>query len=237
MPRFVRRAVVLLGALVAVAVLPVVPPALLAGGEAVSAKPVERLARTDAGAPVVYVTFDAGNTGADTVGPLLDLLEQESVPATFFLTARWTSINPRAARSIALAGHLLANHGSNHFYMNLLPPPVQLAEVWWAEQTIAVVCGRRPTRLYRPPHGGTDASTERFLAGHGYRTIMWSKDPSDWRLDGSVTIESIRSKILPITGGDIVCFHLRNAETVEALAGIIPELKAAGFEFRTLPPG
>jgi peptidoglycan/xylan/chitin deacetylase (PgdA/CDA1 family) len=118
--------------------------------------------------------------------------------------------------------------------MNKLPPPVQLAEVWWAEQTIALVCGRPPSRLYRPPHGGTDAPTEQYLAAHGYRTIMWSKNPSDWRLDGSVTVASIRSKILPISDGDIVCFHLRNTETVDALADILPGLSAAGFEFRTL---
>lgn len=232
MKRIVRAIGLGLAGLIVLAASPLPAPALLNAGTPVSAAPVWRIESHVT--PTVYLTFDAGNTGDETVAPLLELLESEGVPATFFLTGRWTATHPAAARAIADGGHVLANHGFSHFHMEMLPAPVQLAEAWWAEQTVRLVCGETPTRLFRPPHGGTDDRTESFLARHGYRTIMWTKNPSDWRLDGSVSVESIRTAIEPLEDGDIVVFHLRNAETVEAVRQIIPELKDAGFAFGTL---
>lgn len=231
-----KRAARALGLIVAVlltlAASPLPAPALLDRGEPVSSEPVWCVEPAEE--PTIYLTFDAGNAPDDTVGPLLELLDSEEVPATFFLTGRWTLAHPASARDIAAAGHTLANHGFSHFHMEMLPAPVQLAEAWWAEAAVRLVCGQAPTRLFRPPHGGTDERTEAFLASHGFRTIMWTKNPSDWRLDGSVSVESIRSAIEPLEDGDIVVFHLRNAETVDALAGLIPELKAEGFRFEAL---
>lgn len=232
MRRFARAAAFVLVGVLALAAAPLPAPALLAGGQPVDAAPVWRCGpRTT---PTIYLTFDAGNTGDETVDPLLEVLAAEGVPATFFLTGRWTLVHPRAAQRIAGGGHLLANHGFSHFHMEMLPTPVQLAEAWWAELAVRVICGRTPARLFRPPHGGTDDRTEAFLASHGFRTIMWTKNPSDWRLDGSVSVESIRAAIEPLEDGDIVVFHLRNAETVEAVRQLIPELKAAGFAFGVL---
>ena len=54
---------------------------------------------------------------------------------------------------------------------------------------------------------------------------------------GSVTVESIRSAMGPLEDGDIVVCHLRNVETVEALAELIPELKREGFTFAELDAG
>ena len=232
MKRSARTLGLIVVGLLALAVSPLPAPALLDHEAAVAAQPVWRV--EPCAGPTIYLTFDAGNAPDDTVEPLLELLAAEDVPATFFLTGRWTLAHPRSARAIADEGHLLANHGFSHFHMEMLPAPVQLAEAWWAEQAVRLVCGETPTRLFRPPHGGTDDRTESFLASHGYRTIMWSKNPNDWRLDGSVSVESIRSAIEPLEDGDIVVFHLRNAETVGALAGLIPELKAEGFRFSVL---
>lgn len=218
--------------LLALAASPLPAPAVLDRGEPVAAEPVWRV--EPCAEPTIYLTFDAGNAPDDTVEPLLELLAAEDVPATFFLTGRWTLAHPKSARTIAAGGHLLANHGFSHFHMEMLPAPVQLAEAWWAEQAVRLVCGETPTRLFRPPHGGTDERTESFLASHGYRTIMWTKNPNDWRLDGSVSVQSIRSAIEPLEDGDIVVFHLRNAETVDALTEIIPMLKAEGFRFSVL---
>lgn len=228
----VKTAALALGICIAIVIAPLVPPQVLDAADAVDPAPVSRIEPT--GSPTLYITFDAGNAPSHTVAPLLDLLRSEGVPATFFLTGRWTMLHPGAARSIADDGHVLANHSFNHPHMDRWPSAIQLAEVWWADRTIRLVCGREPTRLYRPPHGDTDARTESYLASHGFRTIMWSKDPSDWRLDGSVTVPSIRAKIEPLEDGDIVCFHLRNIQTVEALTELVPELKSAGFAFGTL---
>jgi peptidoglycan/xylan/chitin deacetylase (PgdA/CDA1 family) len=233
--RKTKRAALLAAIVIALAIAPLVPPAVLDRPEAVDPEPVTAI--PGSAEPVIYLTFDAGNAPSHTVAPLLDLLDREGVRATFFLTGRWTVRHPQAARAIADAGHELANHSFNHPHMNRWPAAIQHAEVWWTGLVIRVVCGREPTRLYRPPHGDTDLDTEEFLASKGFRTVMWSKDPSDWRLDGSVTVDSIRTKIEPLGNGDIVCFHLRNIETVDALVAVLPGLHRDGMTFPALDAG
>ncbi|MRS13222.1 MAG: polysaccharide deacetylase family protein [Actinobacteria bacterium] len=232
MRRMLRRAAIGCGALLVLAASPLPAPLVLDRGTPVPTAPVWRAA--SASRPTVYLTFDAGNTTAENVGPLLDLLAAEEVSATFFITGRFALLHPGATRRIADGGFQLANHGFNHFHAEMLPAPVQLAELWWAEQAVGLVCGQTPARLYRPPHGGTDDRTESFLASRGFRTIMWTKNPNDWREDGSVTQEGILAAIEPLEDGDIVVFHLRNAATIEALAVLIPELRDAGFAFGVL---
>ncbi len=221
-------------AVLAVLAAALVPAYSARSGPPVSPEPVLGLP-ADGPAKAVYLTFDAGNAGDDTVAPLLDLLRAEDAGATFFLTGKWTLEHPRSARAIADAGHLLANHSSTHPHVPRLPGTLRRAEVVDAALVIERVTGTAPTPLYRPPHGDTTTTTQEALAALGYRTVMWTKDPHDWPLDGSVTRESILGRIGEVSDGDVICFHLRNIETVEALRVLLPRLRAQGFEFRQLP--
>ncbi len=232
MKRHFRSFGISLAILIAVALSAFVALAVPVGREAVSAEPTWSL--PDGRSPVVYLTFDAGNAPATTVDPLLALLAENDVRATFFLTGKWTLLHPMAARRIADAGHELANHSFDHPHMDRLPAPVQRFQVRAADLSMRVVCRKTPLKLFRPPHGDTDTELEAELASEGYTTVMWSKDPSDWRLDGSVTVSSIYRKIGTVRDGDIICFHLRNIETVEALKRLIPQLEARGFRFAAL---
>ncbi len=183
---------------------------------------------------VVYVTFDAGNTHSGNVVLLLKLLEQENIKATFFLSGKWVLLHPISARRIAQSNHSLANHSFTHYHQTHLPRFANFWELKTTELIINEICGREPLLLFRPPHGDTNKELESYIASLGYRTIMWSKDPSDWRLDGSVTKESILDRIGRVKNGDIIVFHLRNKETIEALKILIRRLKKEQFKFKTL---
>lgn len=183
---------------------------------------------------VVYITFDLGNVGSQNVSPLLRLLERENVKATFFLTGKWTLCHSVSAIKIAKKGHKLANHSFTHFHQSEMSLFLNYLEVKSTEWVIRLITFKQPLHLYRPPHGDIDAKMTFLLESMGYKVIMWSKDPSDWRLDGSVSKKGILRKIGQVKSGDIIVFHLRNIETIQALEELIPRLKKEGFVFETL---
>jgi peptidoglycan/xylan/chitin deacetylase (PgdA/CDA1 family) len=186
------------------------------------------------GQKVVYLTFDAGNAPDNTVTPLLELLAREKLPATFFLTGKWTVQHPASARSIADAGYLLASHSFTHPYMTKSTPQERFLEMRGTELAVRAVCGRDIMLLWRPPNGDTNAEVDAQMAMMGYRTIMWSRDAHDWPLTYPVTVGTIQQHLGNIQAGDVCVFHLRNMATVDALKVIIPALKKQGFTFRDL---
>jgi peptidoglycan-N-acetylmuramic acid deacetylase len=186
------------------------------------------------GEKVAYLTFDAGNAPDHTVEPLLELLEREKLPATFFLTGKWTVQHPAAARRIAEGGYLLASHTYSHSYMTKESPQQRFLEMRSTELAVRAVCGRDIARLWRPPNGDTNAEVNAQMAALGYRTIMWTKDSHDWPLTYPVTVGTIQQHLGAIRDGDVCVFHLRNMATVDALKVIIPDLKKQGFTFRDL---
>ena len=62
--------------------------------------------------------------------------------------------------------------------------------------------------------------------------IMWSVDPQDWKDRNTGTV---RSRVRAATyDGAIVLMHDIHASTVDAVAGIIDDLRADGYEFLTV---
>ena len=93
----------------------------------------------------VALTFDAEHPdrphrigGTERV---LDILDAERIPATFFIQGRWAEAYPPLARSIAERGHLIGNHSFYHARMPLLSPSGLSSDVRAAERAIIAVTG------------------------------------------------------------------------------------------------
>lgn len=94
--------------------------------------------------PVMYLTFDDGpNKGTDKV---LDILEAEQVPATFFLIGiqihgssrqekTWARLQQATARGIELQNHSYT-HAHNHFARFYLNPAAVVADFKQAADTL-----------------------------------------------------------------------------------------------------
>ncbi|MFO7312451.1 MAG: polysaccharide deacetylase family protein, partial [Bacillota bacterium] len=67
--------------------------------------------RTDQ--PLVALTFDI-SWGRQTAGPVLDILKEKGVRATFFLTGFWAKKQRDIAQRIVADGHEVASHGDDH---------------------------------------------------------------------------------------------------------------------------
>ncbi|RQD76129.1 MAG: LysM peptidoglycan-binding domain-containing protein [Candidatus Syntrophonatronum acetioxidans] len=198
----------------------------------------------------IALTFDSGWLYEETL-PLLKVLDQQGVKATFFPRALWVynkdkpaSSYPDLAREIVKRGHTMGNHSLTHPDMRNLSEKEIRYEIKESTAIIKNITGVRPY-LFRPPYGAYDPRVLKILGEEGYPyTIMWTIDTHDWASEmrgQKVTEDYIVKRVLDnATNNGIVLMHIGGKYTVGALPRIIKGLRAKGYTFTTvdkmLPP-
>jgi peptidoglycan/xylan/chitin deacetylase (PgdA/CDA1 family) len=173
----------------------------------------------------VALTFDDGPSAYTNL--LIDRLTALDVPATFFVVGSQVVNRPATALRLQRSGFAVENHTYSHPQLNLLSLSAQRSEVERCDNALAAAGVARST-LLRPPYGSWNSNT-RLL---GKPLILWSVDPRDW--DGR-TSSQIRSHVVAnTTAGDIVLMHDRVSATVDAVPGIVSDLRARGFTLVTV---
>jgi len=124
------------------------------------------------------LTFDDGPHAQGTPA-VLEILERERAPATFFLVGEQVQRNPGLAREIADAGHTVGLHCHRHRNLLRLAPWQVREDIARAQAIIEADTGR-PLRLYRPPYGVLNASALAMARRNGWRTLLWSHWGRDW---------------------------------------------------------
>ncbi len=181
----------------------------------------------------VALTFDCEHPDhpSDPVANLysiLDTLGENEVEATFFVQRRWASAHPGSAQAIRDAGHLIGSHSHYHAPMTALTESGLNLDITSAETAIRAAAKVDPKPWFRPPFGKTDNRVEFFVNKWGYKTVGWTVDGQDWSAPASY----VRSRIAEtIHDGAIVLLHTWPRATVEALPGIIEDLRAKGASF------
>ncbi|GLY51225.1 polysaccharide deacetylase family protein [Lentzea sp. NBRC 102530] len=182
---------------------------------------------------VVALTFDDGPDPAGT-RQVLDLLEAEGVPATFFLMGRDLAAHPELGKKIAEAGHEIGNHTFNHQRMIGVSSATVAKEI---EDTDAEIrkTGYQGTVNFRPPNGKKLFALPRYLERHDRTTVMWDVEPDS---AGSPTAQEISQQTLEeTTPGSIILLHPMYGsrdQTRQALKPIIVGLKERGYRFLTV---
>lgn len=85
----------------------------------------------------------------EATAPLLDLLREEGVPATFFSTGEVAERYPAAVDAIVAAGHELGCHGHTHRRFTALAPDEARDEI---ETSAAVLRRHAPVTSFRAPN-------------------------------------------------------------------------------------
>jgi peptidoglycan/xylan/chitin deacetylase (PgdA/CDA1 family) len=195
-----------------------------------------------AGRPLgrIALTFDAEHPGgrdfvADGASALLDVLEESSIRATFFLEGRWAEANPDVARRIAESGHLIGNHSYWHADLRLLTVAGRTADIEKAELSILSACSVDPRPWFRCPYGA-GANDARVLSGlqrKGYRHVGWDIAPGDWDA-GRTTDQVLGSVFDQVQSSDVILLHTWPTVTVAALPDLVRGLAARRAEFVTI---
>lgn len=187
---------------------------------------------------VVYLTFDDG-PGKLTSG-LLDILQKENVPATFFVLGEQVEKYPHIIKRMVDEGHSIGNHTYNHAYAQLYGSFDQFADqVYKTTKLIYQLTGKfKP--LFRAPGGSyqnIDQSYYEALEDAGYVLFDWNVDSGDSTRRGVTTEEIITNvKQAPLRKRVIVLLHDSNTHqaTIEAMSDIIDYYRKQNYQFASL---
>lgn len=188
----------------------------------------------EAGIPLVALTFDDGPWPGQTE-QILAILQERSVPATFFMLGMRVERAPDLARAVAEAGHVIGNHTYWHVNLSTTPPDVAAWEIEGTNQMIAAATGARPTWV-RAPGGNLGGPARAYIAQAGMRHALWTVDPQDW--NDTATPEQVAWNVISTTRPNaVIVMHDgggNQATTIAALPMIIDTLRSYGYEFVTL---
>ncbi|MBW4656171.1 MAG: polysaccharide deacetylase family protein [Kaiparowitsia implicata GSE-PSE-MK54-09C] len=192
------------------------------------------------GKRVVALTFDDGPHPRHTQ-PLLDLLDDHQISASFFLLGQCVDHAPEVARAIYQRGHWMGLHGYTHRSFPMLTNAEIRTSLEKTQEAIARACHldlsfvQQAICDVRPPNGLFTPPQLQRLDQWGFRPVMWSVVPEDWVRPG---IEVVVGRVMSqVCDGSLIVLHdgYCGGEDVRAIAArIIPLLKAQGYEFVTI---
>jgi peptidoglycan/xylan/chitin deacetylase (PgdA/CDA1 family) len=217
-------------------------------------KPVYRV-RTDK--KEVALTFDGGSSNKGT-HEILDILRDNGLKCTMFLTGQFIENYPDLVHQIILDGHEIANHSFSHPHLTNIEingrnsTREKVSRNYFQNQlnvTDSLFYKRFKKRLkpyWRAPYGEINREILFWAAELGYRHIGWSYhcDSWDWVADKNSELyrsaDQIKNHFLSIEeksglNGKILLMHLGSERNDDfpylTLADLITELRRRGYTF------
>jgi peptidoglycan/xylan/chitin deacetylase (PgdA/CDA1 family) len=178
----------------------------------------------------VCLTFDDGPHPEHTP-PLLNVLQERNVPATFFVVGDKVEQYPNLVRRIVADGHALGHHSFSHGDPNRTSARQLREEVRKTKALLTTLLGKAPD-LFRPPHGKLTAGKLWNLWRDGQTVVLWNVDPKDFSFQ---TPEGLRTWIRehPLQGGDIMLMHDNKPHAAVILSELIATTRQRGLTFTT----
>jgi polysaccharide deacetylase family sporulation protein PdaB len=181
---------------------------------------------------VVALTFDI-SWGEQVPVAVADILKEEGVQSTFFLSGPWVVKYSDMGKRLATDGHEIASHGWRHKNYSEFTDEVIKEEISKTHTALKEVTGQTP-KLIRTPNGDWNERVVKIIAGTGYRTIQWSVDSLDWQDPG---VDAIVNRVLErVHPGAIILMHASDSaeQTPEALPRVLEGLKEKGYKLVTV---
>ncbi|MDB5224275.1 MAG: glycosyltransferase [Chitinophagaceae bacterium] len=192
----------------------------------------------------LILTFDDGPSDEYTP-QILDILEKEKIPATFFIVGLAAENNIPILQRIYKAGFEIGNHTFTHHNIAKMSLVRAGIEMKATRLLIESITGRS-TILFRAPYNAdSEPQTYEELEpiarsrNENYLTVAESIDPMDWQ--PGVTSDSIIARVIKQVeerNASIILLHDAGGETrqatVNALPVIIKYFKERGYKFTTI---
>lgn len=200
------------------------------GRDAAAADPVRTTARAGR---FVALTFDDGPDPAATP-QILDLLERHGAVATFCVVGTQVRRHPDLVADVVRRGMRLCDHTVSHD--EHLPARNEArisADIAGVRSDVALaVDGDVPVPYFRAPGGRWSDTVTAIVARAGMTPLGWSVDSRDWTLPGAhAIVATVQQAVQP---GAVILLHDgggQRAQTVAALAELLPWLIAQGYRF------
>jgi len=211
---------------------PVTIPTVESSQSVPSPEPVTHV--TAIPAKSIALTFDDGPS--EYTDRILDILEEEDVPATFFVIGsqvtpdQYPTLKRMSGDGMEIAAHTWSHADLSHSSDNTVKN-----ELDKTSEAIKQVTGD-PTTCYRPPYGATSPRVRSLAEDQGYTTEqLWGIDSEDWQLPGADKIfkNATQSADTP-ESPSVLLMHDGGGpreQTLEALPRIIQYYKDHGYTF------
>ena len=180
---------------------------------------------------VVYLTFDAGYENGN-VARILDVLQEESVPGTFFILENLICKEPELVKRMVEEGHLVGNHTAHHRDMSRADDEALMKEINLLEDEYRELTGQQMPKYYRPPEGRFSRENLKCLTENGYTTVFWSFAYPDWDNNRQMPAQKAEKIVLEnLHNGSVLLLHPTSATNAAILKDVIKEIKNQGYRF------
>ncbi|MEW2526107.1 polysaccharide deacetylase family protein [Streptomyces sp. NPDC047071] len=187
---------------------------------------------SEKGERAVNITIDDGPDPQWTP-PMLDLLRQYGVKATFCMVGTQAQAHPDLVKKVVAEGHRLCDHTVSHnTAMDKDTQAYQSKQILDAERMITKASGGVRPMYYRAPGGAFTPYSRKLAASRGMRPLGWNVDTKDFERPGTDAIVATVQREL--SNGPTLLFHDAGGDrtqTVEALRRLLPWLKGQGYSF------
>lgn len=181
----------------------------------------------------IYLTFDYGFEAGYTE-KILDVLKENNVKATFFITAHYINTASDLVQRMIDEGHIIGNHTVNHKSMptitleQIKPEVMDLHQMMYTKYQYEM-------KYIRPPKGEYSERTVAYTNSLGYQTVMWSFAYDDWEESKQGREEYAKKKIFDnLHNGEVMLLHGTSKDNANILDEVIKKTKEMGYEFKSL---
>jgi polysaccharide deacetylase family protein len=194
----------------------------------------------------VFLTFDDGPSKSVTI-PILDILKQNNVKATFFVLGSNAERYPEIVKRAYQEGHYIANHSFTHVYSNIYSSPqAVLDEYNRTEIAIKNAIGDQTynSRVFRFPGGtsggkyaNTKAEAVNLLNQNNVAHLDWNALTAD--AAGLDNVNDMMNYVETTMGNKnsvVILMHDIGTKksTYELLPQLIQALKEKGYVFENI---
>ncbi|MNI11482.1 Peptidoglycan-N-acetylmuramic acid deacetylase PdaC [compost metagenome] len=195
---------------------------------------MEIIHRVSTSQKAIAFTFDDGPNPIYTP-QLLDIFEEVSGHATFFMMGKQIELYPETALEVHVRKHEIGNHSYSHPFMTQISLDACERELVDTDNLITQVTGGRPV-VMRPPYLDYNLEVHEITAKLEYHVIgALNGEAKDWEMPG---VEHILDSTRKQVGcGSILLFHDGfgdRSQTIEAVRILTKELTEEGYQLVTV---
>jgi len=170
----------------------------------------------------LFLTFDDGPDPGSTL-QILEILRKHNINATFFCNGRAAKEYPDLINRIKSQGHLIGNHGYNHFDGWKTSKNRYVADVENAAIHTSSV-------LFRPPFGHLRINQFRELRTK-YKIIFWDLMPYDYD-ESFGSVNSLGILFRKLRKGSVIALHDKpGTSALDFLDEFIKTSEKNGYQF------
>lgn len=177
-------------------------------------------------AKCVALTFDDG-PGLKTP-TLLQYLRDQKVKATFYVLGSKARLQPNVVREAYNDGNEIASHTWSHSQLTAMPLSQAKKEIDDTAALITSLIGKGPAST-RPPYGATNDAVSKLS---NVPVVNWDVDTLDWQSRNAAAVTNVA--VSQAKSGSIILMHDIHPTTIDAVPGMIQQLKANGFTLVTV---